>query len=138
MQRAAAVWDAALEASENAPPDPGFVRRLRAIARASERQAKALRRASRIPGFAWTPLAEMDEMVLSHELRPGGSRPGPSRLWQSFDMTVERLSVAMQGNLVDLVGDEYAELAAVLTEIADALEQQAAKPGRYVQGRPAR
>jgi hypothetical protein len=138
MQRAAAEWDAALDASENAPPDPGFVRRLRMIATASERQAKALRRASRISGFAWTPLAEMDEMVLSHELRPGGSRPGPSRLWQSFDMTVERLSVAMQGSLVALVADEYAELAAVLTQIADALEQQAAKPRSDVQRRGAR
>ena len=40
LQQAGAVWDAALEASENAPPDPGFVGRLRAIAEAAERQAR--------------------------------------------------------------------------------------------------
>lgn len=135
MQRAAAEWDVAIDASENAPPDPGFARRLRAIAKASEHQAEALGRAQRIPGSGWTPLPESDEMmILSHELRPGGSRPGPTRLWQSFDMTVERLSVAMQGNGLSLVADEYSELALVLTRIAEALEQAAAKRGRGEHG----
>lgn len=126
MQQAAAAWDTAIDASENAPPDPGFARRVRAIAKASELQAASLRRAGRIPGFIWTPLPETDEMILSHELRPGGNRPGPARLWQQFDMTVERLSVAMQGNVVDLVADEYAELVTVLVEIVDALDPNAA------------
>lgn len=135
MQRAAAEWDAAIDASENAPPDPGFIRRLRAIAKASERQAEALRRAGQIPGFSWTPLPETDEMILSHELRPGGNRPGPSRLWQSFDMTVERLSVAMQGNVVGLVAGEHTELALVLAQIADGLEQDAAARDRRTQRR---
>ena len=47
-------------------------------------------------------------------------------------MTVERLSVAMQGNVVGLVAGEYTELALVLKQIADALEQGVAKrsPGR--------
>ncbi len=130
MQQAAAQWDAAIDASENAPPDPGFVRRLRAISKASERQAKALRRGSEIPGFTWTPLPEAEEMILSHELRPGGSRPGPARLWQFFDMAVERLSVAMQGDDVGFVAQEYEDLADVLARIAAALEGQAEKRDR--------
>jgi hypothetical protein len=123
MQQAAAAWDQAIDASENAPPDPGFVSRLRAIAQASRQQADALWRAGSIPGLGWTPLPETDEMILSHELRPGGNRPGPARLWMIFDMTVERLSVAMQGNMIDLVQHEYSELSDVLGEIADSLEQ---------------
>lgn len=130
MQEAATEWDAAIDASENAPPDPGFARRLRAIAKASEKQAASLRRAGAIPGFAWTPLPETEEMILSHELRPGGNRPGPSHMWQIFDMTVERLAVAMQGNHISLVRDEYVELASILTDIADALEQSAGGDGR--------
>jgi excisionase family DNA binding protein len=123
MQQAAAAWDAAIDASENAPPDPAFVARLRAIAQASSQQAEAMERAARIPGFVWTPLPETDEMILSHELRPGGNRPGPRHLWQSFDMTVERLSIAMQGKMIDLVQHEYAELSRVLSAIADSLDQ---------------
>ena len=122
MQQAAAAWDQAIDASENAPPDPGFVSRLRAIAEASSQQADALWRASGIPGIGWTPLPETDEMILSHELRPGGHRPGPTRLWTIFDMTVERLSIAMQGNILDLVQHEYSELSSVLNQIADSLE----------------
>jgi excisionase family DNA binding protein len=130
MQRAAAAWDAALDASENAPPDPGFGGRLRAIAKASRQEARALERAELIPQLGWTPLPEAEEMVLSHELRPGGNRPGPAGLWQSFDMTVERLSVAMQGHIIGMVSHEYRELADILDQISDALDRKAVKrPG---------
>jgi hypothetical protein len=130
MQRAAVAWDAALDASENAPPDPGFAGRLRAIAKASRQEARALERAELIPQLGWTPMPEAEEMVLSHELRPGGNRPGPAGLWQSFDMTVERLSVAMQGHIIGMVSDEYRELADILDRIADALDRKAVKrPG---------
>ena len=125
LQEAGAIWDAALETSENAPPDPGFVRRLRTIAKAAERQAEALDRAGSIPGFIWKPVPDTENMILSHELRPGGNRPGPPRLWASFDLTVDRLALAMEGNLSSLVEDEYRELYRVLQEIADALEQAA-------------
>ena len=122
LQEAGAIWDAALEASENAPPDPGFVQRLRAIAEAAERQRDALNRARVIPGFAWKPVPDTEDMILSNELRPGANRPGPEHLWDSFDMTVDRLALAMEGNYADLVYDEYRELAIVLREIIEALE----------------
>jgi excisionase family DNA binding protein len=122
LQEAGAVWDAALEASENAPPDPGFVDRLRAIAQAAERQREALDRARVIPGFTWKPVPDTEDMVLSNELRPGANRPGPEHLWNSFDLTVDRLALAMEGNYADLVYEEYMELAIVLREIIEALE----------------
>ena len=122
LQDAGAVWDAALEASENAPPDPGFVGRLRAIAEAAERQRDALGRAHVIPGFTWKPVPDTEDMILSNELRPGANRPGPEHLWDSFDLTVDRLALAMEGNYASLVYDEYRELAVVLREIIEALE----------------
>lgn len=122
LQEAGAVWDAALEASENAPPDPGFVNRLRAIAEAAERQRDALNRARAIPGFTWKPVPDTEDMILSNELRPGANRPGPEVLWDSFDRTVDRLALAMEGNYADLVYDEYRDLAIVLRKIIEALE----------------
>jgi excisionase family DNA binding protein len=122
LQEAGAVWDTALDASENAPPDPGFVDRLRAIAAAAERQNEALRRASAIPGFTWKPVPDTESMILSNELRPGANRPGPEHLWDSFDLIIDRLALAMEGNWAALVYDEYMELGIVLRTIIEALE----------------
>jgi excisionase family DNA binding protein len=123
LQDAGAVWDRALEASENAPPDPGFIDRLRAIAAAAERQHEALERAGSIPGYSWKPVPDTEDMVLSNELRPGGNRPGPEHLWASFDLTVDRLALAMEGNVDSMVSIEYMELGLVLREIIKALER---------------
>lgn len=125
LQEVGAVWDAALEASENAPPDPGFVGRLRSIADAADRQCEALQRAAGIPGFTWGPVPDAEDMILSNELRPGGNRPGPEHLWNSLDLTVDRLALAMEGNDAHFVAGEYMELAIVLREIVAALEADA-------------
>jgi excisionase family DNA binding protein len=124
LQQSAAIWDAAVETSNNAPPDPGFVRRLRTLADASGQQAEALDGAGSVPGFAWTPLPDNYEVLPSHELRRGGNRPGPVHLWTQLDMAVERLSIAVQGNVVGLVASEYREISTTLREIADALDEQ--------------
>ena len=75
-----------------------------------------------IPGFTWKPVSDTEDMILSSELRPGGNRPGPEHLWDRFDLTVDRLALAMEGNYASLVYDEYRELALVLREIIEALE----------------
>ena len=129
MQEAEAVFDTAVESSDNAPPDPGFPQRIRAVADASLQRAEALTQASLIPGFRWTPVSDPDPVIRSHELRPGGNRPGPPVKWRSYDMAVERLSIAVQGNVISLVADEFREIGWVLNEIADDLEQSAATPG---------
>jgi excisionase family DNA binding protein len=121
MQEAEAVFDTSVQASDNAPPDPGFPQRIRAVAEASFQRAEALDRASLIPGFRWTPVSDPAPVIRSHELRPGGNRPGPQQKWQSYDMAVERLSIAVQGNVISLVADEFREIAWVLSQIADAL-----------------
>jgi excisionase family DNA binding protein len=122
MQEAEAAFETAVGASDNAPPDPGFPRRIRAVAEASLQRAEALSEASLIPGFRWTPVSDPHPAIRSHELRPGANRPGPPHKWQSYDMAVERLSIAAQGNIISLVADEFREIGWVLNEIADDLE----------------
>ena len=125
MQQAEAAFETAVVASDNASPDPEFARRIRAVAEASLQRAEALSEASLIPGFMWAPVSDPHPVIRSHELRPGGNRPGPPHKWQSYDMAVERLSIAAQGNVLSLVADEFREIGWVLTEIADDLESSA-------------
>lgn len=100
LQLADEAWAGAQAASENAPPDLEFPHRVRALAEACERQAKSLSDAARTHGFAWTPLPGHRHMILSHELRPGANRPGPAKLWDEFDRSVQRLGIAMEGNVM--------------------------------------
>jgi excisionase family DNA binding protein len=90
LQLADEAWEGAQAASDNAPPDPGFPHRVRALAEACERQAKSLSDAARTEGFAWVPLPDRRHMILSHELRPGANRPGPANLWDEFDRAVRK------------------------------------------------
>jgi excisionase family DNA binding protein len=121
LDQADALWQSAQDASENAPPDPGFAGRVRAFAKACEEEAGALGMAASIEGFSWTPSLDQRYMALSHELRPGANRPGPANLWQRFDRTVQRLGIAMEGQIMHAVALQYRELAAVMHEIADLL-----------------
>jgi excisionase family DNA binding protein len=129
LQEADLLWAEAQAASDNPPPDPGFGSRVRALAEACEQQAKSLKAAADVPGLVWTPEPDAREMVLSYELRPGANRPGPARLWQRFDSAVQLLGIAKEGMTMSLVAAGYAEVAAVMQEIADALEA-AAKRGQ--------
>lgn len=77
--------------------------------------------AASIKGFSWTPLPDQRYMILSHELRSGANRPGPPSLWQKFDRTVQRLGIAMEGQIMHAVAMQYRELADVMHEVADLL-----------------
>jgi excisionase family DNA binding protein len=121
LQVADEVWEQAQTASENAPPDPGFPHRLRALAEGSERKARSLARAGWIKGFAWTPIPDGRQMIVSPELRPGANRPGPPELWEQFDRAVQRLGVAMEGRIMYAVAFRYRDLAAVMHTMADLL-----------------
>jgi excisionase family DNA binding protein len=121
LQLADDLWDIAQAASDNPPPDPGFPRRIRSLARACEHEAGALGRAASVQGFGWTPLPDQRHMIISHELRPGADRPGPPKLWQEFDRAVQRLGIAMEGRIMHAVALQYHDLATVMHEIADLL-----------------
>lgn len=122
LQEADRVWDAAQAASDSPPPDPGFSSRLRAFAQACEQQARCLKAAADVPGLVWTPEPDAREMVLSYELRPTATRPGPAALWERFDSAVQLLGIAKESVTMSLVAAGYAEVAVVMHEIADALQ----------------
>jgi excisionase family DNA binding protein len=129
LQEADMVWEAAQFASANPPPDPGFVKRVRDLARACDQQARALEAAAHVSGFVWNPEPNARDLVLSYELRPGANRPGPPSLWQEFDMAVRRLGRAKEGAFLSVIASAYADLAVVMDKIADALEPRARQRG---------
>ena len=124
LQLADEAWHDAQMASDNAPPDPRFPDRIRNLADACTEQAAWLLRAAQTAGFEWTPIPDRRQMAISHELRPGGNRPGPQQLWVEFDRAVQRLGTAMEGGLMYTVAWQYRDLATVMHAIADALLEQ--------------
>jgi excisionase family DNA binding protein len=115
-------WRNALGASAMAPPDAGFVVRIREIAEAAARKAAALANlGDEEPGPWWERQSGLPSGSLSDELRPGGSRPGPAVLWARFDATVVRLGVAMEEHSAPAEQLALEQLSLILHEIADAL-----------------
>jgi hypothetical protein len=118
---ARASWSGAMRAHEQAPPDPGFCDRLRALAEAAAAMRDAHARALQA-GLAWRPVADSERARPPYELRPGTGRRGPPDLWARFDAAVRQLNQAGAGdNLADVV-DAYAAVAHTASELADALQ----------------
>jgi hypothetical protein len=121
VNEARASWGGAMRAHEQAPPDPGFRDRLRALADAAAAMRDAHARALDA-GLAWRPVADSERARPPYELRPGTGRRGPAELWTRFDAAVRRLNQAGAGdNLADVV-DAYAAVAHTTSELADALQ----------------
>ena len=121
VTEARASWSGAMRAHEQAPPDPGFRDRLRALAKAAASMRDAHARALQA-GLAWRPIADSERARPPYELRPGTGRRGPRELWTRFDTAVQRLNQAGAGsNLGDVVA-AYAAVAQAASELADALQ----------------
>lgn len=112
---------AAFTASRCAPPAPGYLDRLRAIADGLEHTASALNNAAAVVGMRWQPPSSFGWDDLPYELRPDGNRPGEPELWEKFDAAVERLSITLSGTDVRAVADGHAELRDTLLDVADQL-----------------
>jgi hypothetical protein len=94
---------AARAASENAPPDPDFPHRVRVLAHGFMRQGEALSRAANTDGITWIPAPRpARQRPISHELRPGGNRPGPPHLWEAFDRAVDEVAEAARKLIASL------------------------------------
>jgi hypothetical protein len=121
VTEARASWSGAMRVHEQAPPDPGFRDRLRALADAAAAMRDAHARALDV-GLAWRPVADSERARPPYELRPGTGRRGPPELWSCFDAAVRQLNQAGAGdNLADVV-DAYAAVARAASELADALQ----------------
>ena len=121
VTEARASWSGAMSAHEQAPPDPGFRDRLRALSDAAAAMRDAHARALQA-GLAWRPIADSERARPPYELRPGTGRRGPTELWSRFDAAVQQLNEAGAGdNLADVV-DAYAAVAQAASQLADALQ----------------
>ncbi len=118
-------WQAALRSSEMAPPDAWFAFRVRQLADAAARKAAALGVVADEGAAELEPQCGMRGLVLSYELRPGGNRPGPVKLWQRFDRAVGRVGDAMAGTDVRALQGAMDDLSLVMHDLADALERSA-------------
>ena len=109
-----------MRAHEQAPPDPGFRDRLRALADAAAEMRDAHARALDA-GLAWRPIADSGRARPPYERRR--DRPSrPAELWTRFDKAVQRLNHAgAEDNLGDVVV-AYAAVAQAASELADALQ----------------
>ena len=123
VQLADVRWGEALEASDEAPPDLGFAQRVRAIAKAAEQEAAALRHADLV-GLAHRPRPGARNMQLSHELRPGArSRRGPEELWERFDAAVAELGEALEGVALSAIARAFGELSEIAFELSAEIER---------------
>ncbi|HTX08615.1 MAG TPA: helix-turn-helix domain-containing protein [Solirubrobacteraceae bacterium] len=118
-------WRRALRSSAMAPPDPGFIVRIKDIAEAAARKAAALDElGEHEPGAWWQRQSGLPGGALSYELRPGGNRPGPAELWVRFDRAVDELGRTMAEHSVLDERQALEEVSLVLHDIVDALLEQ--------------
>jgi hypothetical protein len=118
---ARASWAGAMRAHEQAPPDPGFRGRLRALSDAATAMRDAHARALEA-GLAWRPVPGSERARPPYELRPGTGRRGPDELWARFDAAVEQLNVAGGGDSLAEIVAAYSAVADAARALAEALE----------------
>jgi excisionase family DNA binding protein len=123
LQIANRSLDDAFRISAHAPPGPGYVDRLRAIADACEHVATTLGHAARVAGVRWTGRDDFGTERLPYELRPSGNRPWRADLWERFDTAVETLAITMTGHDTLAVADGFRDMGNELLAVADELER---------------
>ena len=113
----------AFRISAQAPPGPGYVDRLRAIADACAHVATTVQHASRVAGVRWRGRDDFGSEKLPYELRPGGNRPWRADLWERFDTAVDALGITMTGHDTVAVADGFRDMGDALLAVADELER---------------
>lgn len=123
VQYASDSLDDAFNASAYAPPGPGYLDRVRAIAEACEHFAATSLHASRTAGVSWKGRSDFGPDRWPYELRPNGNRPRRKGLWDQFDAAVEALAITMTGHDVTAVAEGFREVGDLLHAVADELER---------------
>ena len=123
VQYASDSLDDAFNASAYAPPSPGYLDRVRAIAEACEHFAATSLHASRTAGVSWKGRSDFGLERWPYELRPNGNRPRRKGLWDEFDAAVEALAITMTGHDVTAVAEGFREVGDALHAVADELER---------------
>ncbi len=134
VQYASDSLDDAFNASAYAPPGPGYLDRVRAIAEACEHFAATSLHASRTAGVSWKGRSDFGPDRWPYELRPNGNRPRRKGLWDHFDAAVEALAITMTGHDVTAVAEGFREVGDALHAVADELERDDSWPAAYRAG----
>lgn len=113
VQSASNSLDDAFNASACAPPGPGYLDRVRAIAEACEHFAATSLHASRTAGVSWKGRSDFGPDRLPYELRPNGNRPRRKGLW---DPPTRRNSAGLLPTTTGSRGSPAAGGPRVLTE----------------------
>lgn len=129
-------WLAALRQSQMAPPDAWFAGRLQLIAEAAACKAAALALFPADEVMRWEGEPIVDALTLSYELRPGGNRPGPAKLWTEFDRRVDRLGIAMKDGAAGTIRGALEDLSIALHDIADSLDRYRGRYGNWEEPSP--
>lgn len=116
-------WGAAMRAHRMAPPDKGFVSRLRTLGHAAAIEAAVCSDASEL-GLAWRPMPGAESAEPPYELRPGTGRRGPVELWEHFDTAVARFNHAAAGTDPAAMAAAYDEISLTVLALADAVEAE--------------
>lgn len=113
-------WEDAIREHSEPPPDPGFSRRLRALADAAAQEAAAYGYAAE-QGFGWRP---GPPWLPPPELRPTRWRKSlaPTEAWARLDEAIERLSNARTGVSVQAIAHAFGDLATAAAELAEAVD----------------
>jgi hypothetical protein len=106
-----------------APPDKGFVSRLRTLGHAAAIEAAVCSDASEL-GLAWRPMPGAESAEPPYELRPGTGRRGPVELWEHFDTAVARFNHAAAGTDPAAMAAAYDEISLTVLALADAVEAE--------------
>jgi excisionase family DNA binding protein len=125
-------WRVAVSTSQDAPPDRWFPGRLQHIARAATRKAGVLARLDDGEEIWWDDERLDAERGLSHELRPGGRRPGPPDLWEEFDRRVTKLGAATEAGRAGAIRSALNDVAVTLHDIAEDLERYRGSYGEWL------
>ena len=123
VQYASDSLDDAFNASAYAPPGPGYLDRVRAVAEACEHFAASSLHASRTAGVTWKGRSDFGPDRWPYELRPNGNRPGRRGRWDQFDAAVESLAITMTGHDVTAVAEGFREVGDALHAVGDELER---------------
>ena len=127
LQAAGQNWKAALDGHWQAPPAPGFERRLQRLADAAAEQQVACNDAHG-GGLGWRPLEGASSAEPPYELRADANRPGPQELWQRFDASVRSLGVALEGYSLPVIALAFGDLGQTAQALVDALEELEQRP----------
>lgn len=117
LREADVRWKAALAGLASYPA------RLRALAEAAEEESRALTLAH-LANVRWKPRPGASKLRFPYEVQPASGRPGPPATWSQFDDAVKELGLALEGDSMKALGEAFEHLAAIASELAEALENE--------------